>query len=151
EPPRLTTDVLVALRDTATLPRPERLLDEVVLWIGKQSAHIGQAFQITYPAFRSVFGVWNVEGFNAVIDWMTSSAYFCGISPSTPLGPPIPTLYADCYLNPAGWMRYAELAESQAASRYGFMAMKYGDPELDVLIRDHFTPEVRKTEFNLRR
>jgi nucleoside 2-deoxyribosyltransferase len=31
------------------------------------------------------------------------------------------------------------------------MAMRYGDEQLDGIVRDHFTPEVRKTDFDLRR
>src|SRR5882672_8130784 len=46
--PRITSDVLRALRDTAALPAPEALLDEAVLWFGAHSSSAGHPFQVTH-------------------------------------------------------------------------------------------------------
>ena len=46
--PRITSDVLRALRDTAALPAPEALLDEAVMWFGGHSTSAGHPFQVSY-------------------------------------------------------------------------------------------------------
>ena len=123
-----------------------------MLWIGKHSAYVGQAVDVSYPEYRSILGVWNISAFNFVGDWMEESKLFECIRASRSMDAALtPRPLRDCYLTPAGWQRYKLLAESLSASRYGFMAMKYGEPELDAVVKDHFAPEVRKTDFDLRR
>jgi hypothetical protein len=146
---RITSDVLRALRDTAALPAPEALLDEAVLWFGGHSTSAGHPFQVTYEDYRTTLGAINPAAFDFITDWMLGSGLFRGIKPHANSVGSIPI--GNCQLTPAGWKRYTELSESRAVSRYGFMAMKYDDPELDALLADHFAPEVRKTGFDLRR
>ncbi len=148
DPPRLTREIVLALKDTATVPRPEGLLDEAVLWFGNHSEHVGKMFSLGY-GYRSILGAWNVAAFNFVAEWMLESRLFAG-QPMR-FGGGMPVSVVDCQLTAAGWQRYAELAESRAASNYGFMAMNYGDAELDAIVRDHFAPEIRRTGFELRR
>lgn len=149
QPPYIDTETLRALRDTARLPRPEQMLDEAVFWIGRHSAHVGQMFQITFPEWRSVLGAWHPQAFNFVAEWIAHSGFFHAMYLKALSSAPIPV--ANCYLTPAGWEHYRKLTEANAASRFGFMAMNYGDAELDSIVRLHFEPEVRKTGFELRR
>src|SRR3546814_20854700 len=51
----------------------------------------------------------------------------------------------------AGGDGYETLKRGAASGVTGFMAMKFGDPELDDLIENHFRPAVSKTGFVLRR
>jgi hypothetical protein len=146
---RLSLEVLRQVRDTAVLPRPERLLDEAVLWLGRHSEHVGQLFAVDYPEYRSVLGVWNVAAFNFMTESLAKSPYVSALRSKGMGDAPLPL--SGCYLTPAGWRRYTELSRHYAESRYGFMAMKYGDSELDTIVKDHFATEVRKTDFDLRR
>lgn len=57
----------------------------------------------------------------------------------------------DATLSLKGWQRHAELLRSGAKSRHAFMAMKFGDAELDALYREHLEPAVALTGFDLRR
>ena len=147
--PRITSDVLRSLRDTAELPTPEALLDEAVLWFGRHSASAGHQFQVAYQEHRTVLGAINPAAYDFIADWMLGSGLFRGLKPQALSAGPIPI--GNCQLTPAGWKRYTQLSESRAVSRYGFMAMKYGDAELDALVANHFAPEVRRTGFELRR
>lgn len=146
--PLFTSGVLRALRETAALPAPEALLDEAVLWIGRHSKGVGQVFQIDYREYRAILGTPDEQAFDFVAAWMLESGLFAGFKPAALSPEPIPL--SNCTLTPAGWTRYAQLNQSQAL-HYGFMAMKYGDPELDAVVEDHFVPEVGKTGFDLRR
>lgn len=149
EMPRLTSDVLQQLKQGVALLRPENLLDEAVLWFGNHSTHVGQRFQVSSPEYRAVLGAWNNPAFNFVAEWMIASGLFHGIRPKGLRDVALPM--AECYLMPAGWHRYTELTNSRTTNRFGFMAMNYGDAELDTIVRDHFAVEVRKTGFDLRR
>ena len=150
EVPQITTDVLRALRDTAVLPPPDALLDEAVSWFGRHSACAGETFEVSYDKHRTVLGLIDPQAFDFIADWMLSSGLFQGIRPTAGLSADAMPILG-CRVSPQGWRRYAELARSHAASRFGFMAMRYGDPGLDAIVADYFMPEVRKAGFDLRR
>ena len=150
EVPEITADVLRGLRDTVVLPLPDALLDEAVFWFGRHSACAGETFEASYTKHRAVLGLIDPQVFDFIADWMLSSGLFQGIRPTAGLsGDVMPIL--ECRLSPEGWRRYAELTRSHAASRFGFIAMRYGDPGLDAIVANHFMPEVRKAGFDLRR
>jgi hypothetical protein len=49
-----------------------------------------------------------------------------------------------------GWQRYEELKHKMVESRKAFMAMKFGDGELDRVVDECFKPAVVRTGFELR-
>src|SRR5262249_55928745 len=53
-------------------------------------------------------------------------------------------------LTMSGWRKYAELKERRIESRTAFMAMKFGDPELDSVVEKCFKKAVARTGFELR-
>jgi hypothetical protein len=110
---------------------------------------MGHLFKVTFGESRTVLAAINTEAFNFVAEWMLKSDLFDGVKLAPGSDGSIPII--NCRLTPKGWSRYTELSHSRAVSRYGFMAMKYGDPEVDALVAHHFAPEVRKTGFELRR
>jgi hypothetical protein len=50
----------------------------------------------------------------------------------------------------AGWQVAAELRKTGRPTRLAFIAMKFGDADLDAFVRDHLVPAVRTTGFELR-
>jgi hypothetical protein len=50
-----------------------------------------------------------------------------------------------------GWQRYEELRRGAPSGRNAFMAMQYGDPTLDHIVKDYFRPAVAQTGFALTR
>jgi hypothetical protein len=50
-----------------------------------------------------------------------------------------------------GWQRYSELKRVQVNSRTAFMAMKFGDAQLDKVVDECFRPAVRRTGFELKK
>ena len=50
-----------------------------------------------------------------------------------------------------GWRRFEELRRGNSAGRVAFMAMPFGDKDLDDLFRVTFVPAVEKTGFKLKR
>lgn len=82
-----------------------------------------------------------------MLNCLSESGYFGG-SVSSYFGS---FRYQNCSLTPRGWHRYRELSSARSASRYGFMAMKYGDEQVDAVVRDHFVPQIWLTRFELKR
>lgn len=54
-------------------------------------------------------------------------------------------------LTMAGWARYTELRKTRSDSRTAFMAMRFGDPELDHVVDTCFRPSVKRTGFELKK
>jgi hypothetical protein len=50
-----------------------------------------------------------------------------------------------------GWEKYADLKQTRTNSRTAFMAMKFGDAQLDDVIESYFKPAVKRAGFELRR
>jgi nucleoside 2-deoxyribosyltransferase len=53
-------------------------------------------------------------------------------------------------LTMAGWARYRDLIRSGAGSTHAFMAMKFGEPEMEALFSNSLQPAVKETGFDLR-
>lgn len=49
----------------------------------------------------------------------------------------------------SGWELYEREKQGQIAGSYGFVALKFGDPVLDPLVRDHIKPAVREIGYEL--
>jgi hypothetical protein len=54
-------------------------------------------------------------------------------------------------LTPEGWEQYAELSQKRTDGRNAFMAMKFGDADLDWMVENCFKPAVARTGFILRK
>lgn len=148
EPPKLNTTDLEQLRDGPSIPTPDVILDEFVLWLGSHLEFAGQAIDLKYESHKAVLGAVNSDAYNYLLAAIAQSPWFAG-KPAKVLSGALP--FAQCTLTPSGWARYRELSASKVASRYGFMAMKYNDPELDGIVRDWFVPAVKAVGFELRR
>ncbi len=46
-----------------------------------------------------------------------------------------------------GWEKYADLKQTRTNSRTAFMAMKFGDAQLDDVIESYFKPAVKRAGF----
>lgn len=147
-PPLLTIDVLRTLKETAQLAHPDQILDDFVLWAGSQSRWPGDSVDITYLQHRTLLGAVDKPAFNYMMTCVERSGWFAG---TTVESVDQPTQLLQCSLAPLGWERFRELSTFRTASCYGFMAMKYRDPELDGIFREHFVPQVKLAGFDLQR
>lgn len=145
--PRLDTEVLRALEQTAQLPHPDQILDDLVLWWGQHSRWPGDAVDVRFTTHHTLVGAVEPAAFRYMLDCMVTSGLFTGSV--IPLA--VTAEIIGCALTALGWSRFRELSTSHAGSRYGFMAMKYDDPELDAIVREHFAPQVKLAGFDLLR
>ncbi len=54
-------------------------------------------------------------------------------------------------LTAEGWEQYAAISQKSAESRNAFMAMKFGDAGLDMMVEECFKPAVTRTGFTLKK
>lgn len=147
--PLVDSDFVRGQRDTATLPRLDEIVDEVILWIGAAIRWPGQTLTIEYPEYRAVLGAIDEEAFNQILITLLATGWIDGQLSSFMLDKA--SRIEQCRLTPDGWRRFRELSRARVDSRHAFMAMRYGDAELDVVVRDCFIPAVARTGFALRR
>jgi len=146
--PRLDGETLRALRDTAQLSHPDQILEDFVLWAGSGSRWPGDSVDLTYGKHRTLLGAVSQEPFNYMLTCIDQSPYFTGLLMESA---DQPSRLLQCALTPAGWEHFRKISRSRVAQRYGFIAMKYNDTQIDAVVREHFVPQVKLAGFDLQR
>ena len=57
--------------------------------------------------------------------------------------------YENVYLTFEGWQRYEEIRKGKTANNKAFMAMQFGNDDLNMMLNDHFKPAVKLTGYDL--
>jgi hypothetical protein len=135
----------------ARLPTPKEQADDLIMWIGDNQPNNATGAKTAELALDAWIGVdlpmspGNASG----LRWLVSA-----LEPNTTS----PKLFIHNYIGGtatfqltfAGWEQYAALKKAQNESRTAFMAMKFGDAELDSVVNQCFRPAVERTGFELR-
>ncbi len=133
------------------LPTPREQATELILWIGDHQPNNTVGARESELALDAWLGsaVSKPPGNAAGLRWLISA-----MEPN----PAVPLLFnhqlsagsAVFQFTLSGWDKYAELKRAQNESRTAFMAMKFGDKELNHVVDDCFRPAVQRTGFELR-
>jgi hypothetical protein len=133
------------------LPTPQEQANDLILWIGDN-----QPSNTTGANTREVsLDAWigaalpQVPGNAQGLRWLVAAME---------QNPNVPKLFFHRFANGAasfnltleGWERYAALKQVNKESRTAFMAMKFGDGELNNVVDRCFRPAVQRTGFELR-
>ena len=149
--PMLSSQQLRNTLEGAVIPTPQEQLDNLVLWLGENQTSLGASVDITDDTAGAV-GVVDEdslefimlhaeeEGLITKTDGAKSSEDAKGVD-----------FYSILRLTFPGWSYLDKLRTGQKLSRQAFMAMKFGDNELDAIYRDHFKAAVDATGFTLKR
>lgn len=143
----LTVELLTNLLHTATLPPAQERIDNLLAHLANSFAP-GQRGPMTPKVLRAVIGAESV----AEVEWVLEEALRAQLITS----PHATTLHTEDHTLPQtaltieGWTRHESRLRSGAGSRHAFMAMKFGDPELDTVFREHMCEAVRDCDFELR-
>ena len=132
------------------LPSPQQQADALILWIGDTQLELAPSDPAvtTVPFISAWIGTAVARGSRAGLWWMLEEledkALFT-YEKSSSLKEGI-----QFRLTMAGWEYYERLKKTQVNSRTAFMAMKFGDEELDGVVANCFKPAVRRAGFQLR-
>ena len=138
----LTQDLLEKILKNP-LPTPAEQADNVVRWLGSKS--LGERITVKPLEQMSIMGAETVDGFELVLDALLNQKHFLKgkiYRSSAGLG-------GDITLSFEGWQYYEKLKKGASESRKAFMAMEYGDTQLDGIVENTFKPAVKQTGFDL--
>jgi hypothetical protein len=123
------------------LPSPAEQADNLILWTGDNQPSAMEFAQVSVPEISALIGsaipTQNVPG-NA-LTWLLDQDAVKGIVERRG-----PQKCEYLRLTMAGWERYEVLKRAVVESRRAFMAMQFGNDELDRVVKAYFKPAVRR-------
>ena len=143
----VTPALLKNILENTELPRPQEQLENLILWLGEAQPNLGATIQ---PEVNVMAAVGVVD--TSSLGFLASQAIDAGL-----LKGEVQYFYGgDCTLHSLqltldGWRLFEDLQRGKSTSRVAFMAMQFGDEELDRIYKDHFKTGVAATGFDLKR
>lgn len=138
----LDSDTVKSILSTQSLPsHPREMADNLLLWLGDELTQRSAPHflvPVSPESHLAVIGAVYKPTLAFVIEHLTEAKQ-------------IRSEGGHASMTFLGWDRYAELKRGTYLSRTAFMAMKFGDKELDAIVQNHFVPAVEQTGFELRR
>jgi hypothetical protein len=133
------------------LPKPSEQANNFVLWLGDHIPSLGDKFRLDGISTQAEIGSRTQEGLEKVVDYLAqkklieyglfyTSAIFDKSKDQTDY---------DATLTMEGWEYYEKLRHGGFSSRRAFIAMKFGDNDLDAMLSSCFRPAVKDTGFEL--
>jgi nucleoside 2-deoxyribosyltransferase len=129
------------------LPFPQQLADSLILWIGENQPSRSEPLKVTADTLAGILGVGITPTKpNRDLHWLLSQPTLQKLAEQPNRSSPA----LELRLTWEGWIRHAELQETASTSKLAFMAMQFGDEELNSAFLSCFKPAVGKTGFDLR-
>ena len=125
-------------------PRPslQEQADNLVCWIGDSAKTYAEYVAVDKLAIQAIVGSATSDEFDFVLEYLGDQ---------TLVERKRRVADISVRLSFSGWKRYGEVKRASSDSRKAFMAMQYGEPELDRIVDDFFRPAVKETGFDLSR
>jgi len=137
--PTITSDWLKKFRSNARLPSPAIQAANIVRLVGDHIAQTGKRLERFPPEFVAVIGSPSWEFANDLAyDLVEQKTLVAGISSSRG------TQIWRIGLTLQGWQQYEAERHGKISGDYGFIAMKFNDPDLDPFVRDIVRPTIKK-------
>jgi hypothetical protein len=121
-------------------PTPAEQADNIIRWLGNNIESHGKFFQLSPETHRSIMGSITESEFRWVLKHLIKSEILEGAEDSS--GVCVSLLFK-------GWQYYEKLKRGAIDSHKAFMAMKYGDEQLDKIVEEVFKLAVKQTGFDL--
>lgn len=148
--PLVTTTFADQVLAGASLPDAGEVLNNLLLYVAYELDGPGENMDLQAINLRATLGTKS----STSVRWAFEQALGLGLLDgtlfkSTSSDDKVKLLHAT--LSIQGWERVQALMKEAKDSRKAFMAMKFGDPQLDAIFRDNFKPAVKQTGFTLQR
>lgn len=135
----ITTDWLKHFKSDSGLPSPAVQAINIIRFIGDEVARLGERvsrFPVDFPA---IVGAPNRESAAQLAKELRERGILSGIDASSNDG----TDLINIGLTLDGWEQHEAEKRGRIAGKYGFIAMKYGDPVLEPFVMDIVKPAVK--------
>lgn len=149
--PNLSSEDVQRILAEDFLPTPAEQVNNFILALAEEalSKGYGHFEDIVYRDYRARVGAINAVDVKYIGSCVVDAGLFEEIDTSSSKGRSPEDLHYRPTLS--GWDRYEELQKSWPHSRRAFMAMEYGDKDLDRLFLEHFKPAAKDAGFDLGR
>jgi len=143
--PILNSYSLKQILQQTSLPKPAEQARNLLLWLGQAAEASDSKVTIPCETLQAVVGGRRPDSVYYVANHLQNQGliWFDRTDTSEATPPLIFQMTFD------GWMRYDQLKNESAESRTAFMAMKFGDAELNDVVENVFRPAVAATGFEL--
>ena len=143
----LDSELLGNIITNTELPRPQAQLENLIGWIGDYLPNVGATVEVTQQVLSAV-GAKDMASVRVLLGHALQSKYIEGqFTDFLDGGFAVHGLR----LTLPGWHFYEELQRGKTSSRYAFIAMQFGRPDLDIVVNNCFRPAVAATGFELKR
>ncbi len=143
----VTTGLLQNILDSSELPRPQEQLENLILWLGETQPSMGATVQPKEDAIAAV-GVVDISSLAFLVTQAIEAGLMKGLVQEYIGGG---CSIFSLQLTLAGWQLFEDLQRGKSTSRIAFMAMQFGDAELDRIYANYFKVAVAATGFDLKR
>lgn len=144
--PLLSSDTYKQILQHGALPKPAEQANNLLLWLGKAADASDATVTVSCEELQAIVGGRRPESVYYVASHLQSRGLITyDRTDSSKATPPLKFMMLF-----EGWARYEDLLRETVESRTAFMAMKFGDAELNAVVEDVFRPAVAATGFELR-
>ncbi|WGS85202.1 hypothetical protein [Methylomonas sp. UP202] len=129
----------------APLPRPRQQADLLVQWMATNSPAPGEPIDISFQNQGSVVGAKSDAGLWLLIDHLSKIGFIDGPYERLLSG----GFLARMHLTFDGWEHYETLRLGSVSYGKAFMAMKFGEQPLNMMLESVFRPKAKQAGFDL--
>lgn len=144
--PLLTSYLYKQILELTSLPKPAEQARNLLLWLGNSAEASDSVVTITCEALQAIVGGRQPNSVYYVASHLQNLGLLTYERTDTTKDTP-PLRFQMKF---DGWDRYETLRNESTDSRIAFMAMKFGDTELNDVVEKIFRPAVAQTGFELR-
>lgn len=144
EMPRLNTYTVDEILKRP-LPTPSEQADLLIRWIAENVDGPGETVEVNPLEHSAIIGSKTKDGFLFVLRHLANAK----LVPGDPTAIMKHDHRTDVTLSFKGWEHYGSLKVGQETHRKAFMAMKFGDLDLDKIVDEVFREAVQQTGFEL--
>lgn len=127
------------------LPKPREQADIFIRWLANANDKPGELVWVEPATHMTIMGAKTPEGFELVLYHLFDTDILIG-NRAEAMGSPG---RAHVALSIEGWEYFEELEKGEGSYRKAFMAMKFGDADLDKILKDIFKPAAKQAGFDL--
>jgi hypothetical protein len=127
------------------LPSLSEQANNLIVWLAENNSPGEQVF-VQPSTHQSIVGARNPDGFTLILKHILLERRLLDGNMAEAMGSPGRAYVS---LSFEGWQYYEKLKRGAVNSRRAFMAMEYGNKELDEMAEKHFKPAVACTGFDL--
>jgi hypothetical protein len=143
----VSSELLKNILENTELPRPQEQLENLILWLGETQPNMGATIEPEDNVIAAI-GVVDVSSLGFLVSQAVDAGLMKGEAMEYAGGG---CVIHSLQLTLAGWQLFENLQRGKSTGRIAFMAMQFGDEELDRVYKDYFKAGVAATGFDLKR